>query len=251
MERFNGKTAIITGGGGDIAASTCQRLLEEGANIVLTDFSEENLRLAQNNMKELGYGDKRVKIKTGDVRSLQDCIDVAEFTKKEFGRVDIMIATAGILRHYPLDVLTEKDWQDVIDIDLTGVFHSAKSVVSIMKEQMYGRMVFISSIGGRTGRPGVGANYAAAKAGIVGMTQNMAYELGPWNITVNSVAPGPIKGRMFGSLPQETIKRLENGTRIQRLGTTGEIAAAIAYLASDDASWTTGEILDVNGGLQY
>lgn len=251
MERYKGKTAIITGGGGDIAEATCKRLLEEGANVVLTDFSSESLDQTLAKMQESGYGPDCVKAKTGDVRSLEDCLATARFTKEQFGRIDILIATAGILRHYPLDELTEKDWQDVVDINLTGVYHAAKSVVSIMKEQNYGKMVFISSIGGRTGRPGVGANYAAAKAGVVGMTQNMAYELGPWNINVNCVAPGPLKGRMFYSMKPESIEKLKNGTRIQRLGETSEIAAAIAYLASDEAGWTTGEVLDVNGGLQY
>lgn len=250
MERFEQKTAIITGGAGDIANATTRRLLREGANVVLTDFSEEGLEKEKKALEELGFSDK-VAIKSGDVRSLQDCMDVAEFTKEKFGRVDIMVATAGILRHYPLEELTEKDWQDVIDINLTGVYHSAKSVAHIMKEQKYGRIVFISSIGGRTGRPGVGANYAAAKAGIVGMTMNMSYELGPWNITVNAVAPGPLKGRMFFSMKPEDVKRLESGTRIQRLGEMDDIAGAIAYLASDDASWTTGVVLDVNGGLMY
>ena len=251
MERFTGRVALITGGGGDIASATAKRLLSEGANIVLTDYSEKDLERAAAEMAELGYGEDRVKTIAGDVRDLDQMYAAADFTKEAFGRVDIMVATAGILRHYPLLELSEKDWQDVIDINLTGVYHSAKCVAKIMMDQHYGRIVFISSIGGRTGRPGVGANYAAAKAGIVGMTQNIAYELGPWNITVNAVAPGPLKGRMFASMKPESIEKLKSGTRIQRLGETSEIAAAIAYLAAEEAGWTTGEILDVNGGLQY
>ena len=160
-----------------------------------------------------------------------------------------MVATAGILRHFPIDELTEAQWQDVIDINLTGVYHSVKAVVPAMKEQNYGRIVLISSIGGRTGRPGV--NYAAAKAGINGMAMCLGYELGPWNITVNSVAPGPLKGKMFLSLSQDKVDKLSAGVRIPRLGELDDIAGAIAYLGSDDASWTTGEVLDVNGGLQY
>lgn len=251
MERFEGKVALITGGAGDIGRVTCQRLLEEGANVVLYDCLADKLEKAVKDMVELGFESSRVKYVTGDVRSLEDCMNASSYTVKEFGRIDILVATAGILRHHPIDELTEKDWNDVIDINLTGVYHCAKSVVEVMKKQKYGRMVFISSIGGRTGRPGVGVNYAAAKAGIVGMTQLLGYELGPWNITVNSIAPGPLKGSMFGSLPKETIERLKAGARIARLGEVSEIAAAIAYLASDEAGWTTGEILDVNGGLQY
>lgn len=251
MERFNNKIVWITGGAGDIGRETCKRLLEEGANVVLTARSEDKLSNVVQEMINLGFDEQRIKYITGDVRLLEDCQKAVHFCIKEFGRVDVLVATAGILRHYPIDELTEKDWQDVIDINLTGVYHSAKAVVEPMKEQKYGRMVFISSIGGRRGRPGVGVNYAASKAGIVGMTQLLGYELGPWNITVNSVAPGPIKGGMFNTLSQEAVDRLKFGTRIERLGELSEVAAAVAYLASDEAGWTTGEILDVNGGLQY
>lgn len=171
--------------------------------------------------------------------------------KMPSGRPITVANSTLILRHFPIDELTEEQWQDVIDINLTGVYHSVKAAVPYMKEQKYGRVVLISSIGGRTGRPGVGVNYAAAKAGVNGMAMCLGYELGPWNITVNSVAPGPLKGKMFLSLSQDKVDKLSAGVRIPRLGELDDIAAAIAYLGSDDASWTTGEVLDVNGGLQY
>ena len=186
-----------------------------------------------------------------DVRDFASCEKAANEVKNKMGRIDVIVTTAGILRHFPIDELTEAQWQDVIDINLTGVYHSVKAVVPIMKEQRYGRIVLISSIGGRTGRPGVGVNYAAAKAGVNGMAMCLGYELGPWNITVNSVAPGPLKGKMFLSLSADKVEKLSAGVRIPRLGELDDIAAAIAYLGSDDASWTTGEVLDVNGGLQY
>lgn len=250
MERFKSKIALVTGSG-DIGYAACKRLLEEGGKVVLTDFSEEKLKRTAQRLADSGFGGDKLKYITGDVRSFEDCQKVTNFIVKEFGRIDILIATAGILRHHPIDEMPEKDWKDVIDINLTGVFHSAKAVVNVMKRQEYGRMVFISSIAGRTGRPSTGVNYAAAKAGIVGITQLLGYELGPWNITVNSVAPGPLKGSMVDALAQEDIERLKAGVRLPRLGKLSEIAASIAYLASDEAGWTTGEILDVNGGLQY
>jgi NAD(P)-dependent dehydrogenase (short-subunit alcohol dehydrogenase family) len=162
-----------------------------------------------------------------------------------------LVATAGIVKHHPIEDLTVEDWQDVIDINLTGVYNCAKAVVSPMKKQKYGRMIFISSLGGRTARHGVGVNYAASKAGVIGLTQALGYELGPWNITVNSIAPGPIQGKMFDTLPAEKIEHLKTGVRIPRLGSPSEVAAAIAYMASEEAGWTTGEILDVNGGLYF
>lgn len=250
MERFESKIAVITGAG-DIACATAKRLLNEGAKVALTDFSVQALAEASDMLQKAGYGSDRVMTVPCDVRKLSDCEAAINAVKDKWSRIDVLVATAGILRHFPIDEMTEQQWQDVIDINLTGVYHSVKAVVPTMKEQNYGRIVLISSIGGRTGRPGVGVNYAAAKAGVNGMTMCLGYELGPWNITVNSVAPGPLKGKMFLSLSQDKVDKLSAGVRIPRLGELDDIASAIAYLGSDDASWTTGEVLDVNGGLQY
>lgn len=250
MKRFENKIVLITGAG-DIATATAKRLLKEGAKVALVDFSENSLSDAAHMLESEGWGADWVMTRPCDVRSLADCENAAKTVKEKWQRVDVLVATAGILRHFPIDEMTEQQWQDVIDINLTGVYHSVKAVVPLMKEQNYGRIVLISSIGGRTGRPGVGVNYAAAKAGVNGMTMCLGYELGPWNITVNSVAPGPLKGKMFLSLSQDKVDKLSAGVRIPRLGELDDIASAIAYLGSDDASWTTGEVLDVNGGLQY
>lgn len=250
MERYQGKIVMITGAG-DIAGATGKRLLAEGAKIAYTDFSEEALSHVKNMLLECGYSEDRIMTVPCDVRDLASCEKAAKAVKDKMGRIDVIVTTAGILRHFPIDEMTEAQWQDVIDINLTGVYHSVKAVVPIMKEQNYGRIVLISSIGGRTGRPGVGVNYAAAKAGVNGMAMCLGYELGPWNITVNSVAPGPLKGKMFLSLSADKVEKLSAGVRIPRIGELDDIAAAIAYLGSDDASWTTGEVLDVNGGLQY
>ena len=250
MKRYEHKVVLITGAG-DIAGATARRLLSEGGKVALTDFSREAVDEVARMLKEEGWDEDRVMTIPGDVRSLEDCQAAAAEVKEKWGRIDVLVATAGILRHFPIDELTEAQWQDVIDINLTGVYHSVKAVVPAMKEQNYGRIVLISSIGGRTGRPGVGVIYAAAKAGINGMAMCLGYELGPWNITVNSVAPGPLKGKMFLSLSQDKVDKLSAGVRIPRLGELDDIAGAIAYLGSDDASWTTGEVLDVNGGLQY
>lgn len=250
MDRYTNKIALITGAG-DIAGATAKRLLSEGARVALTDFSDKALEQVSVMLKGAGWDDDRVMTVRCDVRRLSDCEAAVAMVKERWGRVDVLAATAGILRHFPIDELTEEQWQDVVDINLTGVYHSVKAVVPIMKEQEYGRIVLVSSIGGRTGRPGVGVNYAATKAGVNGIAMCLGYELGPWNITVNSVAPGPLKGKMFLSLSQDKVDKLSAGVRIPRLGELDDIASAIAYLGSDDASWTTGEVLDVNGGLQY
>lgn len=250
MERYTDKVALITGGGGEMARAITQRLLSEGSFVVLFDISQKLLDETVADLEKRGTDISRIKTITGDVRSYEDNERAAAFSVNTFGKIDVLVTTAGIIRHSSIDEMTEQSWKDVIDINLTGTFYSVKAAVPSMKEQRYGRIVMISSLAGRTGRPGVGVNYAASKAGIIGMTMLLGYELGPHNITVNAVAPGPIKGCMTDSDP-ELMTRLRAGTRIQRLGEMTEIAAAVAYLGSDDASWTTGEVLDVNGGLQY
>lgn len=243
--RLKDKIAVFMGGASDIATATAARFLEEGATIVLADFDQKAFDRVKDN-----YVGKESKIRmyTADVRDYEQVKSVIDKTLAEFGRVDILVNCAGILIHKPIDVLTVKEWQDVIDIDLTGMFNSCKAVVPSMKEHKYGRIVNISSVGGRTGRPGVGVNYAAAKAGIVGMTQTLAKELAPFKITTNAIAPGPLKGRMFYSMEKHAVEVLEQTIPLGRVGEMDEIAYAIIYLASDEASWTTGEVLDVNGG---
>lgn len=248
-QRFENKVALITGSGG-MGRAVALRLLSEGGNVILTDLFAENLQKQMSEMIDLGY-ESRVLPLQFDVRELESCCDAVQKGIEHFGKVDILVPTAGILRHHPVDELSEEDWKDVIDINLTGTYHMVKALVSHMKRRKYGRIVLVSSIGGRTGRPGVGVNYAAAKGGIVGMTQLLGYELGPWNITVNCVAPGPISGGMFASLPKQEQEKLLNGVRLGRPGSFDDVAAAVAYLGSDDASWVTGEVLDINGGLQY
>lgn len=244
-------TIVIITGAGDIAGATAKRLLSEGARVALTDFSDKALEQVGLMLKETGWEEDRVMTGQCDVRKLSDCEAAVAAVKEKWGRVDVLAASAGILQHFPIDEMTEEQWQDVVDINLSGVYHAVKAVVPTMKEQNYGCIVLISSIGGRTGRPGVGVNYAATKAGVNGIAMCLGYELGPWNITVNSVASGPLKGKMFLSLSQDKVDKLSAGVRIPLLGELDDIAAAIAYLGSDDASWTTGEVLDVNGGLQY
>ena len=232
MERYQDKVVLITGAG-DVAEAAAKRLLCEGAMVAFSDFSQEALDAAISGLKAEGWDGERLMGIKCDVRKYEECEAAANAVLARWGQIDTLVATAGIIRHCPIDEMTEAQWQDVVDINLTGVFHAVKSVVPSMKERKYGHIVVISSIGGRTGRPGVGVNYAATKAG------------------VNGVAPGPLKGKMFAGMTQDRIESLSAGIRLQRMGELSDVAAAIAYLGSDDAAWTTGEVLDVNGGLQY
>ena len=243
--RLQDKVAVFVGGASDIATATGKMFIREGARIVLVDYAQEEIGRV---MPAYAGSECSVRATVGDVRSYEMMEGAMAFAIHEFGRVDVLVNCAGILIHKPIDVLTVDEWQRVIDINITGVFNSCKAIVPTMKEQKYGRIVNISSIGGRTGRPGVGVNYAAAKAGIVGFTQTLARELAPWGITANAVAPGPLRGRMFYGMAPELVEALEKNIPLGRVGEMDEIAHAIVYLASDESSWTTGQVLDVNGG---
>ncbi|MCI8870943.1 MAG: SDR family oxidoreductase [Lawsonibacter sp.] len=249
MERFKNRIVMITGAG-DVAGAVGRRVLAEGGRAAFVDFSEQALAGVQEEMAAAGYSSDRVMTAVCDVRSQDSCDAAAAAVAERWGRVDVLVATAGIIRHLPIDEMSEKDWQDVVDINLGGVFRACKAVVPGMKRHKYGRIVIISSIGGRTGR-NVGVNYAASKAGVNGLAINLGYNLAPWNITVNTVAPGPLRGKMFSSMAQAQQDSLASGIPLGRVGELDDVAAAVAYLGSDDASWTTGEVLDVNGGLQY
>lgn len=249
MDRFENKVVLITGAG-DVAGAAAKRMMAEGARIAFADFSQQALDQAAADLQAAGFSAERILCVQCDVRSMDSCRHAAEAVLEKWGQIDTLLATAGITRHMDIEEMTEKDWQDVVDINLTGVYHSCKAVVPAMRKRRYGHIVVISSIGGRTGRD-VGVNYAATKAGVNGLVINLGYVLGPDGITVNSVAPGPLKGKMFASMDPERIKVLSSGIRLGRLGELDDIAAAVAYMGSDDAAWTTGEVLDVNGGLQY
>ena len=243
--RLENKVAVFIGGTSEVANAAGAMFIKEGATIVLVDLDDGGLDKAARL-----YVDKNDKVKLfkADVTSYSQMCDAMEYTLKEFGRVDILVNCAGILIHKPIDVMTVEEWQRVMDVNITGIFNSCKAVVPFMKERNYGRIVNISSIGGRTGRPRVGVNYAAAKAGIVGLSQTLAKELAPWKITVNVIAPGPLRGRMFFGMAPDLVEALEKNIPLGRVGEMDEIAYAIVFLASDESSWTTGEVLDVNGG---
>lgn len=243
--RLKGKVAVFIGGASEIATAAGKEFVKEGARIVLADCNKEYLERA---FVEYGGVASMVKMVETDATNYTMMCNVMEDTCEEYGRIDILVNCAGILIHKPIDVLTVEEWQKVIDINLTSIFNACKAVTPIMKSQKYGRIVNISSVGGRTGRPGVGVNYAAAKAGVVGFSQTLAKELAPWKVTVNVIAPGPLKGRMFLGMKPELVRELEKNIPLGRLGAMEDIAYAITYLSSDEAAWTTGEVLDVNGG---
>ena len=243
--RLKNKVAFITGGAGDIAIATAKKFIPEGASIVLFDIDESLMKERSGN---LSAGNNLLTV-AGDVTKLEDLERAVELGEQRFGRIDILVSCAGVLKHMPIDELSLESWNRVIGINLTGTYLTCKAVVPKMKKQKYGRIVTISSLGGRTGRPGVGIDYAASKAGVIGITQTLARELGSYNITVNSIAPGPLDGRMNNSVAPEKRAVLLGNACISRFGQPADIGDAAVFLASDEAGWITGVVLDVNGGI--
>jgi len=244
--RLSKKKAVIVGGASEMANTANKMFLSEGASIFLIDFNETALDAVT---KELSEYKDQIFTFAADVRSYEQMETAMNQAEKVMGRIDILVNCAGIIKHSSIDEMNPEDWQSVINVNLTGYFNSCKSVTPIMKKQEYGRIVNISSIGGRTGRPGCGCNYAASKAGIVGLTQTLAKELAPCKITANVIAPGPLKGRMFYSMEPERQRRLEADIPLGYLGDMEQVAYAMIFLASDESAYITGEVLDVNGGL--
>ena len=253
--RFKDKVCVLTGGCSDMGIAVAEKFLKEGAKVVLVDISEELFEKMDEYKAE--YGDN-YRFFLGSVCNYDEMEKAMEFTAKEFGTVDILVNMAGMGGRGKIEEMTLESWNNAIAVTLTGTYHACRAAVPYMKEKNYGRIINVSSIGGRSNRP-VNVAYAASKAGVNGFSRGLAIELAPWNITVNTVAPGPLNGGMFTKgakdpnyVPSpEMIKArqmLESTVAMGRLGEMSEIANGILYLADDEAGWTTGEILDINGG---
>jgi 3-oxoacyl-[acyl-carrier protein] reductase len=243
--RLKDKVALITGGAGELGFAIAEEYLRQGASVVLFDADDGLLHEAAT---KLAAGSKLSTAK-GDVRDLADMESAVAMAQARHGKLDILVTCAGVLKHMPIEQITMADWDRVVGINLTGTFVACKAAVPALKKTGGGRLITVSSVGGRTGRPHVGADYAASKGGVVGMTMLLAKELGRFGITVNCIAPGPIGGRMLNQMQPDQIKALISMACIGRLGRPKDIADAATFLASDEAEWITGEVLDVNGGV--
>lgn len=245
MYNFNDKTAIITGGADGIGKAAALRFAREGAKVVIWDYNEEK---GQDSIAEIvAAGGKAFffKVNTADFAAVSAA---AEKTHALTGRIDILINNAGITRDSTLKKMSPDQWQQVIDVNLTGVFNCIKAVADYMLVQGSGRIINTSSVVALYGNFGQ-TNYVAAKAGLIGMTKTLAKELGRKGITVNAVAPGFIATEMVAKMPENVLSSMRDKTPLGRLGKPEEIAAAYAFLASDEAAFINGAVLSVDGGV--
>ena len=275
---LDGKVALVTGGSRGIGQAIAVRLASEGANVVVNYQSRKDQAAdvidfinKTDRMDDLGGLIKMIDIMDtveqakevkdmiesmgrrailcqAHVGRMDEVIKMRDKAVAEFGKIDILVNNAGIVKDKSFVKMTSEMWDDVISVNLTGTFNCTKAVIDGMLERRYGRIVNISSVIGRMGNRGQ-ANYAASKAGIIGLTQTLAKEFADKGITVNAVAPGFIGTDMLKSVPANIMEKILAQIPMRRLGRPEEIASAVTYLVSPEAGYITGQVIDVNGGL--
>jgi 2-hydroxycyclohexanecarboxyl-CoA dehydrogenase len=244
--RLEGRVALVTGGASGIGAATCRRLAAEGARVAVTDLDAEGARELASELDGAGL---ELDVRSGD--SIRAALEAAE---AELGPLAVLVNNAGYDEFGWFGQSTEDLWDRVLAVNLRGVLAVTHAALPGMQERGYGRIVNVASEAGRVGSAGSAA-YSAAKAGVIGFTKTLAQESARFGITVNAVAPGPIEtpllmgARQLGDLGERIIEGMVTKTVMRRLGTPEEVAAAITFLASDDASYVTGQTLGVSGGL--
>ena len=240
------KVALITGGGNGIGRATALRIAREGARIIVADMDAED---AQNVAAEISAAGGQVAAVTGNVTSRDDVQEMVAAALDNYGRLDILINNAGINRDSVVWKMSEEQWDQVISVDLKGVFNYIRAVAPIFKAQGSGKIVNITSINGLRGKFGQ-ANYSAAKGGVGGLTKTVARELGRFNVNVNAVAPGLVETEMMRNAPESVREAALQEILLGRLGQPEDIAAAVTFLCSPRARHITGQVFAVDGG-QY
>ncbi|MFO1237675.1 MAG: 3-oxoacyl-[acyl-carrier-protein] reductase [Alphaproteobacteria bacterium] len=242
MFNLTGKTALVTGATGGIGLAIAKALHGQGATVALSGRRIEQLEALK---AELG---ERAEIFPADLADAASVDALVPAVEKGLGGLDILVNNAGITRDNLFMRMKDAEWDDILRINLTGAFRLARASLRGMMKKRWGRIVSITSVVGVTGNPGQG-NYAAAKAGLIGMSKSLAAEVASRNITVNCVAPGFIATPMTGALTDEQKAQIAARIPAGRMGTPEEIAAAVVYLASEEAAYVTGATIHVNGGM--
>ena len=244
--KLTDKTAIVTGGGRGIGRAVCLKLAGQGANLVVNYAGgEEAAEQTAADCRALGA---RAITLRADISSAADCEALFLRAQEEFSRVDILVNNAGITRDGLILRMSEENFDTVLATNLKGAFLCMKLAARIMMRQRFGRIVSISSVVGLRGNAGQ-VNYAASKAGLIGMTKSLAKELAGRGVTVNAVAPGLIDTDMTGTLPEAVKRELLAGVPMGRLGAPEDVADAVAFFAGDGAGYVTGQVLCVDGGM--
>jgi NAD(P)-dependent dehydrogenase (short-subunit alcohol dehydrogenase family) len=245
MFDLKGRIAIVTGAARGIGFASAEKLAENGASVVLGDLNEPLVQEAAGRLKAKGYEALAVRMDVGRNDSIREAIAAAV---KAFGGIDIVVNNAGILSALSIEEMTREEWDKVLNVNLGGTFFVIQAALPFLKKSQNPRIINISSLTGRNGGFEGSMCYAASKGGVISITRGMARRLAPFNITVNAVCPGPTETEILKGYTPEAQERQRNVSLLRRLGQPEEIAAAICYLASTEAAFVTGAMLDVNGG---
>ncbi len=240
------RVAIVTGSGRGIGRTIALKLAEVGATIVINDIGEASV--VENVAGEVRAMNRESLAVLGDVTSARDVDKLVETTMNAYGKIDILVNNAGITRDKLLLRMSEEDWDSVIAVNLKSVFLCTKAVIRHMTSQRWGRIINMASIVGISGNAGQ-ANYAASKAGIIGFTKTISKEVASRGITVNAIAPGFIDTPMTQQLKESWIEEIKKRIPAGYLGTPRDIAEAVAFLASEEARYITGHVLNIDGGM--
>lgn len=243
---LKGKCAIVTGASRGIGKAIALKLASLGADVVINYRSnEEEAIQVQKEIEELG---SRSLIIQGDISKIEDVENLINKSKEAFGKIDIMVNNAGITKDTLIIRMKQEDFNSVIDINLKGVFNCLKCISSVMIRQKFGKIINISSVVGISGNAGQ-VNYSASKAGVIGMTKSLAKELGARGINVNAVAPGFIETNMTENLGDKYKEEMKKNIPLKRIGKPEDVANVVAFLASEESDYVTGQVIKVDGGM--
>ena len=243
MFELSGKRALVTGASGAIGGAIARALHKQGAMVALSGTRKDALDALA---AELGTGTAVTPCDLGDAAQLENLVPAAQAALG--GEIDILVNNAGMTRDMLFARMSDEDWQKVIDVNLTAAFRLSRAVLRGMMRRRTGRIISITSVVAVVGNPGQG-NYSASKAGLIGMTKSLAAEIASRNVTVNCVAPGFTASPMTDALNEKQKAMIMERVPTRRLGTPAEVAAAVVFLASDDAAYVTGQTIHVNGGM--
>ncbi|MHB1485832.1 MAG: SDR family NAD(P)-dependent oxidoreductase [Saccharofermentanales bacterium] len=240
---LNNKVCIVTGGAKGIGFAIAKCLSDYGAKVIIADIDEAGALNAAAKLKGESFG---IACDISDVSQVS--MAITEIWQK-FRRIDVLVNNAGILQTTVIDEITEEEWDHVMGVNLKSAFFTSQKVLKYMRLQNFGRIINISSLAGRNGGFETGCAYSASKAGMIGMTRNIARKMAPFGITVNAIAPGTVESDLSKQFSEDAMKSILSNIPVNRLGKPEEISEIVAFLASDHSGFITGAVIDVNGGM--
>jgi 3-oxoacyl-[acyl-carrier protein] reductase len=244
--KFQGKVSIVTGGGAGIGEAIALALAREGAHVAIWDLDGNRAERVSSTIQKMGHKSIAIRMSVANAQEVNASVQTV---LREYERIDILINNAGICQVVPsIEEIKEEDWDRVLAVNLKGVFLCSRAVMGIMKKQKAGKIINLGSLAGKVGGIATGAHYAASKAAVMCFTKSLAKELGPYGVHVNAIAPGVIETDMTHMITGGDWRAFLSTIPLGRIGVVDEVAKVALFLASDEASYLTGEIIDVNGG---